>query len=305
MAMLTPGGDLDTSFGPIGVLTTAEPWKALAADAGGGVVVTEEYSTSSLPWRSIVVRYGADGQLDTSFGDGGGKIFDAVPGWVDLPQDIDVGPGGRIAITGGGSGPDEPDWFTVVQLGQDGQLDTAFSESQNSVPGFSDVSGSPREAAFDPAGNVVASQASQQPPDVPGATREIGIRLLRLSGTSSGSDEGGDDDGGVAGDVAASGRGLRIHKFVSPRTLAGIVTRGMRALVSCELDCRAVLKVKVPKRIADDLGLSSRVIARGSRRIGADRKRWMVLKTVPSARPALRSHVGRISFKVRGRGLAP
>jgi uncharacterized delta-60 repeat protein len=302
-AMLTPGGDLDPDFGAIGVLTTAEPWKALVADSGGGVIVTEEFSGSGTPGRSIAVRYGPDAQLDTSFGDAGGKVFDAIPGWQDLPQDVDVGPGGQIAVTGGGSAPDEPDFFSVTQLTPEGQLDSGFG--QGGV--FWDVSGRPPEAAYDPAGNIVAAQGSELP-QPPTAPRDIGIRLTRLEGGDGSADpDEGDQggEGGVAGDVAAKGRGLRIHRFVSPRTLRAIAARGMRAQVSCTLECRAVLTVKVPRGTATDLGLRTRVIARGSRTIKADRRRWMVLKVTAAARLALRTHVGSISFKVVGRGLAP
>jgi hypothetical protein len=226
-------------------------------------------------------------------------VFDAIPNWQDLPQDIDIGPGGQIAVTGGGSAPDEPDFFSVMQLTSAGQLDTGFG--QGAV--YWDTSGRPPEAAYDPAGNIVAAQGSELP-QPPTAPRDIGIRLTRIEG-GSGSADPGDGSGGVAGDVASSGRGLRIHKFVSPRTLAGIAARGMRAQVSCTLACRAVLKVKVPLRTAQEMGLRTRVIARGSRTIGADRRRWMVLRLTPQARPALRAHTGRISFRVTGRGLAP
>lgn len=310
IGMLTAGGDLDTSFAGTGVVTTAQAWVALASDSNGGALVTRRY-TENGTWSSIVARYGADGQLDSDFGDGGAKVFNAVPGWEDYPQDIDVSPEGRIAVTGGGSGPDEPDWFTVVQFTPDGQVDGAFGEAPG-VSGFSDVSGKPWEAAYDPAGNVVASQGSVQPPDVPGPPpRELGIRLTRLQGSGASSDDPGDGgdgagSGGVAGDIAGSkGRGLVIHRFVSPRTLQGIVKKGMRALVSCELACRAVLKVKVSKGTARDLGLSGRVIARGEKRLKADRRRWMKLRVTPQARPALSGFVGRIGFKVTGRGLAP
>jgi uncharacterized delta-60 repeat protein len=301
VGMLTPGGDPDTGFAGTGVITMSEAWRSLAADSSGGVLMTREYSESSAPWRTLVVRLGGDGQLDTDFGSAGGMAVDATPGWQDLPEDIDIGPAGQIAVTGGGSGPSEPDFFTVIQLTADGLPDAGFG--QNGV--FWDASGRPAEGAYDPAGNIVATQGSLQPPPA----RDFGVRLVRLqgSGSTDPGDGGGDSgSGGVAGDVASSkGRGLVIHRFVSPPSLEGIVKKGMRALVSCERACRAVLKVKVPKGTARDLGLSGRVIGRGEKRLKADRRRWMKLRVTPEAAPALSDFVGRISFKVSGRGLAP
>jgi uncharacterized delta-60 repeat protein len=121
--------------------------------------------------------------------------------------------------------------------------------------------------------------------------------------------DGGDDDdagegGGVAG-VASSGRGIQVHKLISPRTRAKLAARGILALVSCELDCRALLQVRVSRRAADEMGLSSRVVASGSRRVDAGRKRWMVARLTGEARRALRTYTGGGNFKVNVRGVAP
>jgi hypothetical protein len=118
-------------------------------------------------------------------------------------------------------------------------------------------------------------------------------------------DEGGGDGGGTAGEAASSGRGLEIHKLVSPRTLPKLFSSGVRALVSCELDCRAILEVKVPKGAAEEMGLSTRVVARGSRVLEADRKRWVIARLTGQARRALRTYTGGGRFKVSARGTAP
>jgi uncharacterized delta-60 repeat protein len=111
--------------------------------------------------------------------------------------------------------------------------------------------------------------------------------------------------GGVAGDVGASGRGIQVHKLISPRTRAKLAARGILALVSCELDCRALLQVRVSRGAADEMGLSSRVVASGSRRLAAGQKRWVIARLTGQARRALRTYTGGGNFKVNVRGVAP
>jgi uncharacterized delta-60 repeat protein len=307
---LTAGGQLDSSFGvgggvahQIGGDQDFHIVADVAVGQSGRVLLSgAATATSAGLRRPVVVRLTAGGAVDSSFaGDGVAFPLAGVGGngaFYDVREDSK----GRILAGGIVEAHDTAAYDAgVVRLLDDGSNDPDFGDS-----GLASIAPTTYPAgnmAFglevEDGGIVIGGQFSHHPgaPD-----RRAALARFLAERTS---DEGGGDGGGVAGDVAASGRGLRIHKFVSPRTLEAIAARGMRAQVSCTLACRAVLKVKVPLRTAQEMGLRTRVIARGSRTTGADRRRWMVLRLTPQARPALRAHTGRISFKLTGRGLAP
>lgn len=92
-------GDLDTTFGTDGTVTTRlgedllrHPYSvspSMAQDSAGRlyVLVAIEASGGPWPWRFEVLRYSSNGKLDGSFGTGGRLRVDASLTWVGLGVD--------------------------------------------------------------------------------------------------------------------------------------------------------------------------------------------------------------------------
>jgi uncharacterized delta-60 repeat protein len=95
LAALSPQGALLTSFGEGGTVQVRNPVPAtqrvagLAPVAGGGLLAAG-WTNAGLQRHPVLARYGADGSLDRSFGDG--------TGFVSLAES---GPGSELAVRGG------------------------------------------------------------------------------------------------------------------------------------------------------------------------------------------------------------
>jgi uncharacterized delta-60 repeat protein len=119
-----PPGTLDTSFGGTGIATASVGVSsvqgyavALQADgktlAGGRAYVGGDYDF-------FLVRYNADGSLDTTFGTGG-HVITRVSNTTDEVHKILVQPDGKILAGGQGNSD-----FAIVRYNTDGTLDTTF-----------------------------------------------------------------------------------------------------------------------------------------------------------------------------------
>jgi len=97
---------------------------AIALQPDGKIVVAG-YSHNGSNYDIAVVRYNADGSLDTTF-DGDGRVTTPVGSGYDYGQAIALQPDGKIVVAGisyNGSNDD----FAVVRYNADGSLDTTFS----------------------------------------------------------------------------------------------------------------------------------------------------------------------------------
>lgn len=133
---LLPNGQIDTTFGDAGVqifspTITSDIPVALAMQNLSGVdriIVGGYVSTANTQFS--VSRLNLDGQIDTTFGDGGTKSV-SVGGVTDILQDIAIDSEAKIVAVGssrfdagGGSFRDD---FAAVRFYSGGQLDTSFS----------------------------------------------------------------------------------------------------------------------------------------------------------------------------------
>jgi uncharacterized delta-60 repeat protein len=123
-------GSLDTGFGGgDGIVTTSisagdDKAHGLALQADGKIIVVGETSGNGKDFA--VLRYNADGSLDTSFGGGDGIVTtDFAGGSFDVAYRVVVQADGRIVV-GGASGSGTTD-FAVARYLADGSLDTSFS----------------------------------------------------------------------------------------------------------------------------------------------------------------------------------
>jgi uncharacterized delta-60 repeat protein len=121
-------GDLDPTFGTGGIVTTdigtstTDSGRAVAIQPDGKIVVAgyaDDYFSASR-YDFAVVRYNADGSLDTSFG-AGGKVTTDFASTSDLAYGVALQSDGKIVVSGY-SGTD----FAVVRYNVDGSLDTSF-----------------------------------------------------------------------------------------------------------------------------------------------------------------------------------
>lgn len=111
LARITAGGELDPSFAggghviyPLGDRDTfGWSFHLLAIDDDDRILVggTHRFRDPDFQTDAMVVRFTADGELDTSFGDGGVAVFEA-PGQQETA--VVVAAGGRILLVGEGSG---------------------------------------------------------------------------------------------------------------------------------------------------------------------------------------------------------
>ncbi|MBI3005695.1 MAG: calcium-binding protein, partial [Ignavibacteriales bacterium] len=115
-------GSLDNSFDSDGVTTTAigtddDIARALAIQSDGKILAAGE-GRSSGNYFFAVVRYNADGTLDTTFGTGGKVTNDSG----NTAEAVLVQTDGKILVAGYTDNSD----FAVARYNSDGSLDTTF-----------------------------------------------------------------------------------------------------------------------------------------------------------------------------------
>jgi uncharacterized delta-60 repeat protein len=142
-------GDLDTSFGDDGQLTTDFPIgsfaTAVAVQADGKIVAVGAAAGASIDGEFAIARYEPDGDLDETFGDGGTVVTPIAGGNGDEARSVAIQENGRIVVAGTDS------WrkWALVRSRGDGMLDDSFGDGgivrTNFTPG-DDVAGTWRSS---------------------------------------------------------------------------------------------------------------------------------------------------------------
>ncbi|MFN9917280.1 MAG: delta-60 repeat domain-containing protein, partial [Pirellulaceae bacterium] len=121
-------GSLDNSFGTGGMVTTAI---GTGNDFGNSVTLQPDGKIVVGGWASngsnndfALVRYNADGSLDTSFGTGG-RVTTAIGTGTDHGRSVTVQPDGKIVVAGVARIGSTDD-FALVRYNADGSLDARF-----------------------------------------------------------------------------------------------------------------------------------------------------------------------------------
>ena len=125
VARYLPNGNLDTSFSSDGKVTTdfsadTDSAKAVAIQPDGKIVVAGYAGNAGISDVALV-RYNADGSLDTSFSFDGKIVLDFGPDSVATA--VALQPDGRIVVAGNTYNPDD---FAVARYNPDGSPDTSF-----------------------------------------------------------------------------------------------------------------------------------------------------------------------------------
>jgi uncharacterized delta-60 repeat protein len=131
----TRDGELDASFGKGGVVTTevgqsSDIARAVAVDDEGRIVVAGTANSTATKLDFAVVRYLADGKLDSSFGDQG-KTIVSFGDDADTAYSLALQSDGKIVIGGDssqGSSQTGLD-FALLRLDTNGKPDPSFGEA--------------------------------------------------------------------------------------------------------------------------------------------------------------------------------
>lgn len=118
-------GDLDTSFGQGGRVTTLFPdgsfANAVAIQQDGRIVAVGAAAGPSLSGEFAVARYETDGSLDPGF-DEDGMVTTPIAGGGDEARSVAIQPNGKIVV----AGTDSRQRFAVLRYLGDGRLDPRF-----------------------------------------------------------------------------------------------------------------------------------------------------------------------------------
>ncbi len=151
-------GDLDTSFGTGGKVTTSfgsryDEVDGLALQPDGKIVAGGYVETSSTDSDFGLARYNSDGSLDTSFGSVG-KVTTAFGSSDDYVNGIVLQPDGKIVAAGSAvvGGVAE---FGLARYNADGSLDTSFGTGGKVTTAIGTYSLA-RGLALQPDGKLVA-----------------------------------------------------------------------------------------------------------------------------------------------------
>ncbi len=124
-----PDGSLDTSFNGDGKLTTdfgsGDDHSLSVSVQADGKILAAGYSFNGTNYDFALVRYNADGTLDTSFS-ADGMLTTAIGATGDIGYSVTLQADGKILMAGYSvSGLDKD--FALVRYNTDGSLDTSFS----------------------------------------------------------------------------------------------------------------------------------------------------------------------------------
>jgi uncharacterized delta-60 repeat protein len=121
-------GDLDTSFGTGGIVTTDlrgyNDWGSSIALQSDGKIVFGSKSSNGTDNDFAVVRYNTDGSIDTDFGTNG-MVFTPIGSGNDEGEAVAIQSDGKIVLAGHTWDGVDYD-FAVVRYNTDGSLDTTF-----------------------------------------------------------------------------------------------------------------------------------------------------------------------------------
>ena len=133
VARYNADGSLDTSFNSVGVVTTDIGTTSIdyaldVAIQSDGKIVVAGYSDAGGSDDFTVVRYNADGSLDTSFNSTGKVQTDIGTASNDSLSDIRLQSDGKIVASGYTNANGSSD-ITLVRYNVDGSLDTSFNST--------------------------------------------------------------------------------------------------------------------------------------------------------------------------------
>ena len=159
-----PDGSLDTSFNGTGKVTTGigagdDGANGLAVQPNGKVVAGG-WTYNGSNYDFALVRYNADGSLDTSF-NGTGKVTTAIGAGWDSANALVLQPDGKLVLAGRSNNGANDD-FALVRYNADGSLDTSFNGTGKVMTAIGSGPDSANALVLQPDGKLVAAGHSWQ-----------------------------------------------------------------------------------------------------------------------------------------------
>jgi uncharacterized delta-60 repeat protein/uncharacterized repeat protein (TIGR02543 family) len=166
IARFNTNGSLDTSFGTGGrTITdigngTVDFLSSIAIQADGKFVAAG--SRLSLPpgiqtYDTAVVRYNADGSVDSTFGSSGKLTFDLSGiGNHDGAKSVAIQPNGKIVIAGGADNASAMGQFALARFTSSGSLDPSFDGDGMAITTFPSGNGYLNSLVIQPDGKLTA-----------------------------------------------------------------------------------------------------------------------------------------------------
>ncbi len=169
LARYNQNGSLDTSFGAGGRVSSTIGSNQVLTDGAAAVAIQSDgkivaggssYNYNGLVSNSALVRYNANGALDSTFGAGGIVVTAFSPDSDSSTSDISIQTDGRIVVAGrrGKSVVATiPSGFTLARYNTDGSLDPTFGAGGKVVTSFGgdNVSNYKAATAIDSDGKIV------------------------------------------------------------------------------------------------------------------------------------------------------
>ncbi len=165
-----PDGSLDSTFNGTGKVTTAigsifDYAEDVAIQEDGKIIVAGRYSTGSNSNEDFaIVRYNANGTLDTSFGSGG-KATTAVGPGKETVGAVLLQPDGKIFVAGSANSSITSNFefydFAAVRYNSNGALDTSFDFDGIVTTPVGALSDFGRDAQLQSDGKIVVTGLTQ------------------------------------------------------------------------------------------------------------------------------------------------
>jgi uncharacterized delta-60 repeat protein len=175
---VAPGG-LDLTFNGTGKVITPilnnEEGRSVAVQSDGKIVVAGNANPSANSDFALV-RYRADGMLDSSFGTGG-KVTTAIGGGTDVGNGVAVQPDGKIVVAGRASIGGSED-FALARYTANGTLDTSFGTGGVVTTPIGSGNDQGRSVALQSDGKIVVAGHARV-----GSTDDIALVRYNLDGT--------------------------------------------------------------------------------------------------------------------------
>jgi uncharacterized delta-60 repeat protein len=213
-----PDGTLDSTFSDDGKVitnfTAGDDWAwDVALQPDGKIVVSGVAGRSRSDKRIALVRYEANGSLDTTFSADGRVLKNLTPGWDDA-SGVSIQADGKIVTAGavGGAGGQ----LLVSRFDTNGALDTTFSGNGDVRTNFSLRDDFAWEIALQPDGKIVAAGTA-------GIGRAAGVFAIARYGATGSLDPTFGGDGKVVTNVT---RGVDVATAVTIQADGAIVVGG-------------------------------------------------------------------------------
>lgn len=159
VARYMPNGSLDPTFGSAGRTITnlgfEDVANGVAVTSAGGIVVAGYTIGAKLNNDFLLVRYRADGTLDTGFGTLGIVKTDFGAG-ADFAEDLVIDAAGRIVVVGRATSSTVLD-MALARYNADGTLDTGFANQGILTADFHGAGEFGQAVAIDSAGRIIAA----------------------------------------------------------------------------------------------------------------------------------------------------